>query len=334
MRVLTCASFYETGSSAVTDFFTEFDEVCSLGIYEYRFLHEPNGIADLEYNVVENPHRHNTSDAIKRFMKYMKDLKKMGYGGYDVFGDQFLLLTEQFIDDIVELKTHTWWNKDRIDKGILFYYVDRIYSLLKRIQTHNLTTSKKFSLLKGREWGYYTGIDEEAFLRAEKSFLNQLLCSANPDKKSFMCVDQMVPPINTKRFVRYFDDVKIVVVDRDPRDCYLVTKLITQVGVAPDNVKDFVEWYRIIRKYAKSEFDDPECVLRINFEDLCYAYDETEEKLIRFAGLLPDGKRSRFTKFDPQKAINNTNLKEKFKGYEEDIRYIEENLKEYLYPFK
>lgn len=63
MRVITCASYYGTGSSAVTDFFSEFDDIYSLGDYEYRFLQEPDGIADLEYNLIENNHRHNTSDS-------------------------------------------------------------------------------------------------------------------------------------------------------------------------------------------------------------------------------------------------------------------------------
>ena len=77
MRVITCASYYGTGSSAVTDLFSEFDCIDSLGNYEYRFLQEPDGIADLEYNLIENRHRHNSSDAIKRYLRYLKINSKM-----------------------------------------------------------------------------------------------------------------------------------------------------------------------------------------------------------------------------------------------------------------
>lgn len=37
MRVITCASYYGTGSSAVTDYVTEFSKVKSLGIPKFGF---------------------------------------------------------------------------------------------------------------------------------------------------------------------------------------------------------------------------------------------------------------------------------------------------------
>ena len=74
MRIITCASYYGSGSSAVTDLISESSEVFSLGEYEYRFLQDPNGISDLEYNIIDNNHRHNTSNSIKEYIKYVKTL--------------------------------------------------------------------------------------------------------------------------------------------------------------------------------------------------------------------------------------------------------------------
>lgn len=334
MRVITCASYYGTGSSAVTDFFSEFEDIFSLGDYEYRFLQEPDGVADLEYNLVENNHRHNTSDSIKRFIKYTKSLKTMGYGGYDIFGSQYEKLTNQFIEDIVQLKTYTWWNKDRIDKGRLFCFGDRIYSFAKRFLTGNLHTEKRFSLLQHRELGYYTTISEEDFLLAVRKYIKGLLSYVNKDNMPFVMVDQMVPPTNTKRFIRYFDDVKIIAVDRDPRDVYLLEKVVWQWGVIPvEDVKEFVEWFKITRKYGKSQDEDTDKVLRVQFEDMIYKYEDMKDKLMKFAGISPIAHKYPKTKFNPEISIKNTNLKNKIFGYEDDIAYIEQNLKEYLYDF-
>ena len=335
MRIITCASYYGTGSSAVTDFFSEFDDICSLGDYEYRFLQEPDGISDLEYNLIENNHRHNTSDSIKRFLKYLSSLKKMGYGGYDIFGDQFEILTNKYIDEIVQLKTHTWWNKDRTDKGQLFCFIDRIYSLAKRLFTGNLHSERKFSLLQNREWGYYTAISEDDFLKATRKLVNDLMASVNIQNLPFVMVDQMVPPTNTNRYIRYFDDVKIIVVDRDPRDVYLLEKVFWQWGVIPVNdVREFVTWFKITREYGREIKEDTQKVLRIQFENLVYDYEQTRKELTEFVGIGLDKHTSPLNCFNPKISIKNTNLKNKVKGYEKDIAYIERNLEKYLYPFK
>lgn len=327
MRIITCASYYGTGSSAVTDLFSECDGICSLGNCEYRFLHEPDGISDLEYNIVENNHRHNTSDAIKRFMKYMKSLETMGYGGYDVFGEEFPILTKKYVNEITQLKSHSWWNKDRADKGKLFGIADRAYSFAKRILTGNLHSERKFSLLQNREYGYYTAISEDEFLIATKKYVRKLINSANPNNCPYVMVDQMVPPTNSKRFVRYFDDVKIIVVDRDPRDLYLLEKVIWQWGIIPiETVEEFVEWFKITRKYASVVDEDSKKIIRIKFEDMIYHYEETRKKLLEFVEIPESFHIHPKTRFNPGISIKNTNLKKQINGFENDIKYIENNL--------
>ena len=49
--ILTTTGCYGTGSSAVTDLIREFNCVDCKGEYEVRFIHDPDGISDLEYNI-------------------------------------------------------------------------------------------------------------------------------------------------------------------------------------------------------------------------------------------------------------------------------------------
>lgn len=334
MRVITCASYYGTGSSAVTDLFGECDNVCSLGDYEYRFLQDPDGISDLEYNVVENNHRHNTSDAIKRFIRFIRDCKRMGYGGYDIFGDEFERATRDYVAAITELKAHSWWNKDRVDKGSAFIAVDRLYSLARRVLTGSLRSEKRFTLLNGREYGYYTAIDEAAFLEHTRTYVERLLSKVNRDGMPFVMVDQMVPPTNVGRYTRYFNDVRVVVVERDPRDIYLLEKKDWQWGVIPvKNVHEYVQWYRITRKYSHPADEDREQVLRIRFEDMIYRYEATRRALFDFVGMDESCHARPRTRFDPARSIRNTNLKARCPDLSKDVAVIEHELKEYLYDY-
>ena len=78
MKVITCASYYGTGSSAISDYISEFKGVKSLTDYEFRFAHDPDGLSELEYNLVENFNRHNSGHALKRYKKLRLSDKKIG----------------------------------------------------------------------------------------------------------------------------------------------------------------------------------------------------------------------------------------------------------------
>lgn len=81
-----------------------------------------------------------------------------------------------------------------------------------------------------------------------------------------------------------------------------------------------------VRPYAKDR------VIDVHFEDLVYRYSDTVSMLEARIGYKPEDHILRFDKFDPRVSINNTQL---FKNdmYRNETKYIEENLKEYLYSF-
>jgi hypothetical protein len=331
MRIITCASYYGTGSSAVTDLLSEFEnDIYSFGEYEYRFIQDPDGISDLEFNIIENNHRHNTSYAIKRFIKYMHSLTEFGYGdGYKIFGKTYDILLNNYINSICTLKTKTWWHRDRIDKGILFSYIDRGYSLIKRMR--NLKSEKRYSLLQNHELSYYTNISENDFLIATRHFVDSLFSSVS--NKNILMIDQMIPPSNTSRYIRYFNDVKVIVVDRDPRDLFLLEKKQWQWGIIPtDDVNEFIEWFKITRN-VHAEKDDPNKVMRIRFEDLIFDYDNTRNKIIEFVGVNKLNCTNYQQKFNPSISIKNTNLSIKYPEEKDNIDLIAKELKQYLYDF-
>ena len=60
MKILTCAGYFSSGSSAVTDLFSEYEKVSAVGDYEFRFLHDIDGVSDLEFHLTECHNRHNS----------------------------------------------------------------------------------------------------------------------------------------------------------------------------------------------------------------------------------------------------------------------------------
>lgn len=332
MRIITCVGYYATGSSAVKDFCKEFDGCANAGDYEFRFAQDPSGISDLEYNIVENNHRHNTSNAIKDFYKLMKFYNGSFYTKRyrKFFGENFMSIVDDYINSIVDLKTKSWWHYDQYKRGNFFYFNDVLYGKI----ASKFIVEGQSSFLKNREDAYYTYISKEKFYKETKKFTRNLFNAANHNNDKMMIVDQLVPPSNVERYINYFDDIKVVVVDRDPRDLFIACQQIYREGIVPaKNVEEFCEWYRIIREHRKYEKYNSENVLCLNFEDLIYKYDESTSKIIKFVGLDPKKHVNQYKYFDPKKSIRGTKLIEKYPEYKKDIEYIEKKLHEYIYKY-
>lgn len=338
--IITCTSYYATGSSAVTDLFSEFANCSSVDNYEYRFIHDPDGLRDLEYNLIENNNRHNTSAAIKRFLKYTKYLSgnpvRKKYAR-TMRNGLFFRLSKEFVDQITELQAHGWWHYDQIQKGPAVVYLDRAISvLLTLLQGKHARYSKRYSILDiTNEQAYYSAIDRETFYRLARDYVAKVVDAMNHDHADYIMIDQLLPPSNVYQYLNYFgDDIRVVVVERDPRDLYVNTKVYIREKVIPiDDVKEFCQWYEITRRHRKTEAYDPQKVCFLQFEDLIYRYEETRDRLVAFVGMDMKDHIHPLTAFDPAVSIHSTNMKASFPRYRDDVAYIEKTLPEYLYDF-
>jgi len=329
MRVISCAGYYGTGSSAVTDFFSEFDCIKSLGTTEIKLLQDCDGVGALEMNIIEHPHRHNTSHAIKRFIKAAKfENGNMFSKRYRrLFGDDYMKYTSEYINEIVQLKTPNTWRGDSIERGELFYMLDALISVISKKINRKYWTSL---LSLTNEPGYFTAIDRDSFYSATKKFTDKLFQSVG-DGYEYVMVDQLTAPSEVSKYMNYVNNLKVVVVDRDPRDVFLEWHL-PYYHAQPYSVEDFCKWFKILREHRKT--DEPcDNTMLIHFEDLIYKYDETSNKLINFAGLSNQHHSMKKKIFTPEISIKNTRKWEKESGFRKEIDYIEKNLNEYLYPY-
>ena len=331
MRFITCASYYGSGSSAVTDFVSEFENVKSLGNTEFRFVHDPDGIADLEYNLVENFNRHNSGHAIKRYQKLVKyyngNVLSRKYS--EIFGKEWEKCSNEYIARLTDFTYHGWWQYDLLDRGPMFLFRKRILNKLLHLTVWRNDPGRTLNTMKN-EITYCAHPSEDKFLSYTKEYINKLFDSVRGENQ-IVITDQIVPSSNTERYLRYFDDIQAVIVDRDPRDIFLLEKYHWKDGVIPNEAETFCKWFLYTRENGKHRMIQNDRIHYLQFEDMIYHYDETAEKLINWLGLKSEWHTSKQKYFCPEKSINNTRLWEKEKCNLSEVRYIEEHLKNYLY---
>ena len=335
-KVLTTTGFYGTGSSAITDLIREYENVSCQDDYEVRFLYDPDCISDLEYNIIDNPNRHNTGHAVKRFKKQMKMLDHVWcFNRYNKYFDGiFMPAVEKFCKSIVINEYKSAWHYDVYERGNLFYILSRIYSNIN-VKLHKLIglPLNGRGLVSKNEVSYLTILDRKKFLDAVCELTSTVIHSKNKFNKEFVLLDQLVPPSNIKRYSRYVENLKVIVVDRDPRDIYLLEKELWKGTIAPtNNVEIFCDWYKWTRELYYSDDRCMNC-LNLKFEDLIYKYEETLNKIERFFGLKPENHKKKKEFFNPNISIKNTQLWKIYHGYEKDIEYIEKKLASYCYNF-
>ena len=332
-KILTCASYGASGSSIVTDYLLEFDNVYNPGDMEFRFLQDFGGITTLEDCLVHSHHRLNSDVAIRLFQKVIDyhagDFFSKRYN--EVFKGEFKQISYEFIEELIIGKWDGHWEEDQVlsSKFVdIFYY--KIWTRIKRL--FDLNRKYIGSYYPTRDM-YFSNPTEEEFLDAVRRYLNKLFRVIDSSHDyDFLYFDQILPPDNLERYFRYFDDIKVVVVDRDPRDYYIENVMRWGDTYIPHEIDTFINVYKGLRRKLKDEGEHPR-VLRIRMEDTIYHYDEFSKVLDSFIGIDSNHHVYPRTKFNPAVSINNTQLWKKRPVNMDIIHRIEDQLSDFCYDF-
>lgn len=323
--------FYSSGSSAVIDFLKDLDNVVVCDLDEVRFLQDPFGVSDLEYNLVENPHRHNSSQSIKFFLKAVDKLqpahKKRG-PYFSMFNGQFRRLSYDYIDSLINF-SFNGYNHNDINALTPFNLLS--YKLRRKIIVF-LTKDVRHNFYP-KLVDYCSWPSKEEFLEKTNKYLNSLSIAANPQNKDIVVFDQLFPSSNLDRYIRYFSSSKTIIVNRDPRDLYLCSvKEIHDHVIPTDDINQFCEWYDNTRK--QNTHIDTKSIMEINFESLVLEFNKTAQKICEFLNISFELHKHIFNHFQPNISKRNINQKQKYKDKENEIRIIEKKLKKYLFDFE
>ena len=300
---------------------------------EFRFLQDFGGITTLEDCLVHSHHRLNSDVAIRLFKKYVDyqsgDFISKRYNR--VFKGLFKPISYSFIEALTEIKWQGHWEEDQVLssklKDILYY---KIYSRVRKFIDGNNKYLGRYYPTRDM---YFSNPTLEEFQRLVKNYLNELFSVIDKSHKfEYLFFDQMLPPVNVNRYFDYFDDLHLIVVDRDPRDYYIENVFRWGDLYFPHEVNDFIKYYKKIRTKI-SEQEDHKNVLRVKMEDTIYNYEVFSKKINEFIGLDEKNHIHPKTRFNPEISINNTHLWTKREVDMDIIKRLEDNLGEYCYNF-
>ena len=340
-KIIVPTGYSGSGSSALTDLVSElegFDE--NLGSFEFVFTHCPNGLFDLEDKLLIGNNGLRSDEAIHSFLSCMYRLhheRNYWFSDYAVkVTPRFYSFCEEMIADLrlISMNDVYWYYQENIDTIPLRLLWHIRMSATKLFGRH-FPKDKPFKPLDYDDVQLaYPKPDE--FYAAARRMLQKLYCELGCEQHPLV-LDQLLLPHNLHRIDRYFDDrLRVFVVDRDPRDVYLLNKyywLPAHVGVPfPTEPEAFCRVYAAMRQSERHVEDSR--ILRLHFEDCIYRYDETCRRVYAFLDVSDaQHARRKGTMFQPDKSIRNTQLFRRGSFPAEDLHIIEEQLSGYLYDF-
>lgn len=327
--IIGVTGYGATGASAYIAFLKEFSDVQYYkGNFEFQLLQQPDGIRDLKFFLVDSKRRIGISTAINRFIRQFNYGRSNGY--YDQYTNgMYKQLSNDYINSLISVR---WKGKSVYDPQDTFGYLDfgvfRTFGGALRLLLRSINSDVKWPPDPTR---FFADVNEQEFIQKTHSYLMNILKYSGFDLLKPILLEQLFSLNNPIDGGEYFNnDFKSIIVDRDPRDVFLLSNgyLADMCPFMPNkgNVKDFVKYYRGIHS-PKINSDK---VLYVNFEELIFDYDTTINKFESFLNLKHINKKKFFK---PEWSINNTMVYKKYPSFSNEIKFIENNLSEYLYDF-
>ena len=332
-QIVTCTGYGGTGSSAITDLLKEFESCLSLGEAEFWFLQDYNGISDLEYHLVEGNHRSKVSLAIERYRQYIQKNSKF-YDKY--FYSNFSHYSKEYLDSLIDTrfkKALSFAEEDNTIKRFFYFKLSPIAQVLFKKVTFQ--TTFEFSPWFPMVEKTYAYPSKNKFYRETKEYTSRLFNLLDKNEQyQYLVFDQLVPATNIERYFNYVDNMKVILVDRDPRDLYLLNQIHWK-GASyicdTTDVSEYINWYKSLRVHQQYEDLNNDNILLINFESLIYEYDESIQLVCDFLNIDIKKHTAKKKYFNPEISIKNTKLWEREHPYKEEIKKIEEELSEFCY---
>lgn len=334
--------YYGTGSSALIDLLKEYDNVKIAAPideeYEHMALYSQGAFFDLA-SILLSPFRapYVSDMAINQFIDAAYRLNDNNFGWYGsykyYYGDKYMNSVEEFVSEISKKKerksaSHAIKVRKTLKKAF--------FQIMAKIIYKRPITSLGREYIFDNKAGYFAMPTREEFSIAAKKYINSYIemCSKDSEINVFdhliwpqqsVCIEEFMPEI-----------LKVIVLQRDPRDVYLLNKyywhsipISNSKPYYPTSPKEFIEeWKRSVSLNLETSR-----VLVLNFEDLIYNYNSTLEKIEKFLGINKLNHLKKYHFFEPSKSIENTQIYNISKEWNTEIKEIERELSNYLYDF-
>ena len=327
MIIGVCGYGY-TGSGAVIDLLREYNGLQVCDDLEFDFLYAPGGINDLSFHLCKCPIRYLSGNtAIKRFIQLIDSWSSPNSLYMKATKGKFKSISMDYVDSLIQCRYKGLDNYDIVFSSMLKRNLK--YRLGMRIKWILGSFGDRFA----QNYLYtdmYVAIEPEDFLLKSKNYLRRIIESLGYHNIEKLVLNQPYPAENPEIFFEYYDEPYAIIVDRDPRDLFILSREVLKMDgsfIPTDTVENFILFYKKTHHNR-----DNERVINLRFEDLIYNYEQTVFKLENKLKLETHTCKKKY--FNPYISINNTQLFKKYKKYEVEIKIIEKELSEFLYPFE
>lgn len=329
INFVSVGGFGASGGTAIRAIVREINNFHDIGT-EFRLIKDPYGIMDLEEKLVHFWRGQLKSDiAIKDFLWLTKNLnrksgklKREGFNYENLISKYFLKHTEEYITFLTDFTYKAKWHLLRFKDGFLSQlinkYAKRLFNL-EKLETIN-----------------YSHPSEELFLKATKKYLSNMFRDTLDKKnKTHVMLHNGVPTIDAKIAFRYFDSIKMIIVDRDPRDTFTdiinrkINWFLGEKMIKNYDAQLFVDNFKA-RRIQLDELKNDNRVLILRFEDLVLNYENVLPQIYKFLEVSEKNHTNKYEIFKPNESKKNIGQWKNFVN-QGSISYIKENLHEFCF---
>lgn len=334
LKYISVAGYGSTGSSAVVNLLEEVEQ-CFVLKGEFRFIQDPDGLADL-YSNLKNFWGWNRSDAyIRRFLHYTNILGRNPH--YFQFGEnfnkklnnKFFQYRDEFLNEIIDTKWNGYWfYHDYQENNPIIIFLERLKRYSKRFGVSKETIRK----MTKKSDTYFVRHDIN-LEKAIQNFIDKIFLEiTSGTNKELLVLDQLILPYNTHIFNNLFGNLKQIVVNRDPRDVFLDAMTYNAYPITK-NINTFISFYE--SQLSREVIYNSDSLLKIQFEDLIYNYDITINEIFNFLEIDKKLHILKKTRLNPDISIKNTQTwkRKEFSIFKNNIEVIEKELEQWCYNF-
>jgi len=301
-NIILISGYTTSGSSAVIDLMKEIKGVKVIE-REFRILQDPDGLFDLEHKICTESNPLNSDIAIKRFSKFINTYfsnrllsRRIGLNYQKHINPDYQKITDEFIKSITKFTYDNWWWYLALELDSIDYFSFRLKSLLNKI---------KLTRFKFIEKSYFPIYDRLNYLNSARKYISDLIDYHFDDETNHVVIDQASGPNVYSKALEYFENSKMIIVDRNLEDTkkniILDNRLIGLDSNSLDFDDKFRYWYDTYR-IGKIEDDNNKNTLIISFEDLVMNYEDVTKQIFDFLNIEPKNHLDKYKYFDPNKS--------------------------------
>ena len=352
LKIIDVSGLGNSGRTAFNDLFREIKS-CYVhpNLSEFNLIRLPDGILDLHHALCGSWSPSRSDFAIKRFRKLCQSLS-VQYS--ETLTDKFIQYTDAYIESLINdsIFIEGWYDslyENRTQKEKLKSVLKRVglFTLSKKI--YKLVESDRLIINKTKVFLS----NGSSFIEKTKIYLENILCLDIMNSMSTIVTGNAFEPFNPVENIKYFNDAISIIIDRDPRDIYASViktndlfkadfeKNDTNIShkylldqrkdfLGANDINIFIRRQKLYREKMQIQNNNPR-VIYLNYEDLVLKYDDTIQAIFSKVGIDPDRHTKKKHFFDPAQSAKNVGIWRKMKDSEE-IKLIETELNEYLYP--